>query len=303
MVNRNGIPLLCDAIAERKHECATMLLKHAQWHNKFVDLGTGYCRTLDWALTNRSEMVAKFVLDSVAEEKLPWKESCRILTEYFFPLLKKLPHLVMDDIKKDKFSFEYGRFSVSRSLIEKNKNRPIAMITDEPPERFRWNNAEKAREFWIKECKEHSNDLKEDSTEFQVEVAAKFFCIKDPAVSPAYDNTKERLCVRLYRQDFPVEVFESEVLRNLVDWWFHYNHHIYQSSIILDGAGTMAFTIFSQSYGYGCEVEATRWPLSIGLLLFSFVTHSLGTLYYLSLRRHETTHGGDLPASLLDGCM
>ena len=301
MVNSaNGNPLLCDAIVQRQPESAWLLLELARRHDRFVILETGCCRTLDWAMSNRAEVVAKYVLDCVVKEELPMEVSCCILTNYLFPLIAKFPCLMKNYIKNDSFSFEYARFSVPRSLIDTNGKRAIAMTADEPPERFRGLTAETARDFWIEHCKEHSEDLKE-STDFQIEMSAKFFCIKDPTVSTKGNCRKERLCVCLYRQDFPVEVFESETLKNLVGWWFHYHRHTYYFVIILEGTGTLAFTIFSQLYRCRDEVGAKRWPLSMGLLLISCVMHGLSTLYDPTFTRQETTHDVDLPVNLLDG--
>ena len=98
-----------------------------------------------------------------------------------------------------------------------------------------------------------------------------------------------------------MEVFESETLKNLVDWWFHYHRRTYYFVIILEGAGTLAFTIFSQLYRCRDEVGAERWPPSMGLLLTSCVTHGLSTLYYPTFTRQEATHDVDLPVNLSDG--
>ena len=248
VTSTKGTPFLCDAIVQKQYESARLLLELAQRYEKFVDLGTGRCETLEWGISNRAEPVAKFVLDTVADEKLSVDKSCCILTNYLLPLITEFPDLMRGYIKNDKFSFEYGRFSVSRSLIDKNGKRPIAMTTDQPLERFRGYTAELARELWMDHCDEHSRDL-EESTDSQVEMAAKFFCVADSTVLTKRSN-KERLCVFLYRQDYPVEVFESETLENLVDWWFYNYRHIYYFFTILDGIATLIFTIFSQVYGH-----------------------------------------------------
>ena len=67
-VNRkNGTPLLCDAIGQKQYDSARLLFELAQRHERFVDLGTGRCEALEWAISNRAELVAKFVLDIVAD--------------------------------------------------------------------------------------------------------------------------------------------------------------------------------------------------------------------------------------------
>ena len=195
MVNSaNGNPLLCDAIVQRQPESARLLLELARRHDRFVILETGCCRTLDWAMSSRAEVVAKYVLDCVAKQKLPMEESCCILTNYLFPLSREFPRLMKNYIRNDSFAFEYARFSVPRSLIDTNGKRAIAMTSDEPPERFRGLTAETARAFWVEHCKEHSEDLKE-SIDFQIEMSAKFLCVEDPTVSTKGNCRKEPLCV------------------------------------------------------------------------------------------------------------
>ena len=280
---KNDTPLLCDAIAQKQFSSASLLLENAQRYKKFVDLENGVCKTLDWALRKRVERVARFVLDDLTEQKLPMEECSCILANYVFRLTTACPGLVRQYLKNDMFTFEYGRFSVSRSLIDKNGKRAIAMTTDQPLERFRGHIAELAREFWMDHCDEHSKDL-EESTGFQVEMAAKFFCVADSTVLTKRSN-KERLCVFLYRQDYPVEVFESETLENLVDWWFYNYRHIYYFFTILDGITTLIFTIFSQVYGHGDKVGKTYRPLALGLSLSAMVLRCGSFLFYWSYAR------------------
>ena len=287
MVNSNRIPILCDTIMQKHPECTLLLLEHAKRHGNF-SIMLGAHTMLEWAVINKAEEVARFLLDCVAEKRLPVDESSCILTDYLFPLITDFPNLARRYIKNDRFSFEYGRFSVSRSLIEKNKNRPIAMITEEPPDEFTMEDSKTVRDFWIEKCEEHSEDLKEESADFQVEMAAKFFCVEDPAVLTKDDPTREQLCVCLDRQDFPADFFESDALRNLVDWWFYYHHHIYYSFIMVDGIATLFFTIFA--YLYGHQDKLGKWhhqPLLLGLSLSSIVLRYGSFFFYWSYPRQE----------------
>ena len=284
--NSNGIPILCDSIMQKHPECTLLLLEYLKTCGE-DKIMLGVHVMLKWALSNRAEEVARFLLDCVEAKRLPVDESFRILANCLFPLIAEFPDLANRYIKNDSFSFEYGRFSVSRSLIDKNKNRPIAMITEEPPGGFTMTDTETVRDFWIEKCVEHSEDLKEDSTDFQVEMAAKFFCVKDPAILTADDLRGEHLCVCLDRQDFPVEFFESEALKNLVDWWFCYHCQLYYFFIFLDGIATLIFTIFAYMYGHQDSVGIANQQLLLGLSISSMILRYGSLFFYWSFARRE----------------
>ena len=272
MVNsRNGTPLLCDAIAQKQPECVLKLLELAQRHKRFVLLRTGRCRTLDWAISSGAKVVAKFVLDVVAEEKLPVEESSCILTNYLFPLIRAFPDLMKDYIRNDSFAFEYGRFSICRSLIDKNGKRPIAMTSDELPERFKGLTAETARDFWVEHCKEHSEDLKE-STDFQVEMSAKFFCIDlDAARVRSYDDTVgirsnpkthyyfwDHVLWQMQAAKLPLEIFKSETLTTFANWMFSSLRKRFLLLGFLDVLTALLFSLFAWSYAMKrCPRSAT----------------------------------------------
>ena len=281
MVNRNGTPLLCDAIVQQQPESAILLLEHALARERLVDFETGECQTLEWAIEHQAEVIARFVLDSVAQQKLPLKVSCCILTNYFVPLVRAFPDLMMDYIRNDRFSFEYGRFSVPRSLIGKNGKYPIAMMTKTLLDDWAMNDSNATKAFWINNCDEHANELQKLS-DFKTIVAAKSFCFN---LFPCSTTDRSHLSIFLHRQDYPAEVFDSETLKTLVDWWFCYHRHIYYFFTILDGIATLIFTIFSQVYGHGDKVGKTYRPLALGLSLSAMVLRCGSFLFYWSYAR------------------
>ena len=268
-VNRkNGTPLLCDAIGQKQYDSARLLLALAQRHERFVDLVTGRCETLEWGISNRAEPVAKFVLDTVADEKLSVDESCCILTNYLLPLITEFPDLMRGYIKNDKFSFEYGRFSVSRSLIDKNGKQPIAMTTDQRLERFRGHTAELARELWMDHCDEHSRDL-EESTDFQVEMAAKFFCVDLHAVRVhRYEKTVgihgepesfyfwNHVLYQMHAAKLQLDIFQSETLTAFANWMFCSMRYRFKLLVSMDFITALLFSLFAWLYGMKeCEIS------------------------------------------------
>ena len=266
VTTRNGTPLLCDAIVQKHRESALLLLEHAQSAKKFVIIGTGRCRTLDWAMDNGAELVAKFILDCVAEKRLPVEESCCILTNYLFPLMKEFPDLMKDYIKNDSFAFEYARFSVPLSLIDKNGRRPIAMTTDDQLEEFTISDSETAKEFWINECKEHADELKA-STDFQVEVAAKFFCIDQHAVricrsKAPITHRRRRLYYawnhvlrRIWTANLPHDIFKSQAVTTLANWMFYSLYNRFVLLVFLDLFTAALFSCFAWFYGMDNDIK------------------------------------------------
>ena len=297
MVNRNGTPLLCDAIVQQQPESAILLLEHALARERLVDFETGECQTLEWAIEHQAEVIARFVLDSVAQQKLPLKVSCCILTKYLVPLVQSFPDLMIDYIKNDRFSFEYGRFSVPRSLIDKIGKCPIAMMTRTLLDDRAMNDSEAAKDFWINNCSEHADELQKLS-DFKTIVAAKFFCFN---LFPFSATDRTHLSVYLHKQDYSAEVFESETLKTLVDWWFYYHRHLYYLFITVDGILTLIFTIFSLVYWHRDRIGTAYRPLLLGLLFTSSVFRYGSFLFYMSLPRQETFHCLALQTRLLDG--
>ena len=301
VTSTKGTPFLCDAIVQKQYECAKLLLDHAQEYNSFVDLGTGRCETLEWAMNNRAEVVVKFVLDCVAEKKLPVMESCCILTNYLFPLIAEFPDLMKNYIKNDRFAFEYGRFRVPRSLIDKNGNRPIAMTTDQPLDGIDMYTSETAREFWIEHCQEEfwMDRGPEHSTDFQVEVAAKFFCIDQHAVrisrwKPPITCRRPRLYYawnhvlrRIWTANLPLDIFESEAVTTLANWMFYSLCFRFVLLVIFDILTAALFSVFAWFYGMdedsGEDRNAERRQLiSIIAIVVSCVVPSLSLLIRFS---------------------
>ena len=236
-------------------------MENACRYGRCVDLDTGRCPTLDWAIQKRSVAVAKFVLDYLAERHLTVQASCSILTNYLLPLSKEFPYLVKDYLENDRFSFEYGRFSVPHALIEKNGRRPIAMTTDNFFES--WNSTDNAttKRFWTNNCEEHSGDFDQIS-DFEVTVAAKFFCVDQHLArssfmdSTAGIHTESRMgrgpnhVLRLLsKSSLPVEIFKSESLKAFANWLFYSSYYRCLCLVALDVLTAGLFSFFAVTYG------------------------------------------------------
>ena len=298
-VNKNGAPLLCDAIAQKQFACALLLFEQVLIPAGLVDSKTGECQTLKWAIDNQVEVVAKFVLDFVAQQKLPLEQSCDILTKYLTLLIGAFPDLMTEYIKNDKFSFEYGRFTVPRSLIRKNGKYPIAMMTNTPPDKRAMDDSEGTKAYWMARCKEHSNDLRQLS-DMKTTVAAKFFCC---SLFPFLTEERIHLSIYLKKQDLSIEILESETLKTLVDWWFYYTRHLYYFFITIDSILTLIFTVFSQLYWRRDDIGAAYRPLLLGLLSVSMLLRKGGLFFYWSYARQETIYCLNPQTSLLNGCL
>ena len=246
----------------------------------FVHLCNGRCPSLDWAIKKRCEAVAKFILDHVANRSLPVEESCSILTNYLFPLIKEFPELMEDYLKNDRFAFEYARFSVPHSLVEENGKRPIAMTTDTCLDGWRSYNSEAAREFWAENCEEHSAALKH-SSDFQVRVAAKFLCIDQHAIrrhvsddtastdKPKRSYVWNHILLLLATAKLSVEIFTSESLTYFSNWLFFSLYFRFLWLVMLDVLTAVLFSSFAATFGMHedgpTELGRSTWRVLIAL--------------------------------------
>ena len=225
-----GIPLLCDAILKRCFDCAEILLEYARDWNAFVMIDTGKCVTLDYGKAQTSVAITKFVLDRVAAKQFTVDESCNILTNYLLPLTQTFPNLMLDYLKRDAFSFEYGRVMVPVTLFD-NPDLPAVMTTDETLTDWTSLDSAAVKEFWSQNCEERRTAL-DGTSGVQVEAVAKFLCVNQLAVRQCWSDDTVGIasglndCRDRYHflrslsslRDFPVEVFSSPSLQTFSAW-------------------------------------------------------------------------------------
>ena len=284
----NGVPLLCDAIGHQQLHSARLLLEFASEHHGFVDTRSKECPTLDWAMKTSSVEVAKFVLDSLAEKRLSVEESCAILTNYLIPLIEMFPDLMADYLENDRFTFEYGRFTVPYSLFEKNGKCPIAMTTDEAPEDWTMPDSVAAREFWIRNSEDHATEMTKTSN-LHVDAVAKFLCVDLNHVrsSSSADNVnllsklrkwffrQKHLLGKLASSNLPIRVFKSESIRAVSNLVFLSHYSRFRCLLILDSVTATLFSLFTLDYGLRRE-EHDGWKKWSSLFL-------IGSTFFVSL--------------------
>ena len=286
----NGVPLLCDAIGHQQLHSARLLLESASEHHPFVnvDVNRGECPILDWAMKTRSVDVAKFVLDSLAEKRLSVEESCAILTNYLIPLIEMFPDLMADYLENDRFTFEYGRFTVPYSLFEKNGKCPITMTTDEALGDWTMPDSVATRELWIRNSEDHATEMTKTSN-LHVDAVAKFLCVdlNNVRYSSSADNANllsklekwscrhENLLWQLGASNLPIGVFRSESLRAASNWIFYSHYSRFLCLLILDILTAFLFSLFTLIYGLR-QGKHDRWERQIS---FSII----GTTFFVSL--------------------
>ena len=231
-LNDKGIPLLCDAILNRQFDCAEILLKYARECHAFVMMDTGKCPTLYYGAVNRSVAITKFVLDRVAAKQFTVDETLSILTNYLLPLTQTFPSLMRDYLERDAFAFEYGRVWVPP--LFNNPDAPVAMTTNEKVADWTGMDSTAMKEFWSRNCEEHSSHLAEPWG-VQVEAIAKFICVSqhavrqnwsDDTVGVTSDFSERRIRYHYLRflsdlRGLPVEAFNSQSLQIFTTWMFN----------------------------------------------------------------------------------
>ena len=287
-----GIDLLCDAILNCLFDCAEILLEFKRKYKLFVMIDTGECVTLDHGTAQDSVAVAKFVLDRVAAKQFTVDESCNILTNYLLPLTQTFPNLMLDYLKRDAFSFEYGRVMVPATLFD-NPEGLVGMTTDEKLTDWTSLDSAAVKEFWSKNCEEHRTAFDETSG-VQVEAVAKFLCVNQHSVRQSWsDDTvgpNERrvryhfLGLLLSQRRIPMRVVNSEALQAIADWVFGAFRGRFGLFIILEVlAGVLLFGIAWSPKALQDEEDPSHSARMFATsYLFSFATFRI---YELKIRR------------------
>ena len=287
-----GINLLCDAILNCHFDCAEILLEFERKHKLFVMINTGECVTLDHGRAQDSVVVAKFVLDRVAAKQFTVDESCNILTNYLLPLTQTFPDVMLDYLKRDAFSFEYGKVQVPATLFD-NAEGLVGMTTDEKLTDWTSLGSAAVKEFWSKNCGEHLTAFDETSG-VQVEAVAKFLCVNQHSIRRSwFDDTvglNERrdrsrlLGFPLNRRGIPMRVVNSEALQAIANWVFGSFRGRFGLFIILEVlAGVLFFGIAWSPKALQDEEDPSHSArMFAASYLFSFATFRI---YELEIRR------------------
>ena len=294
-----------------------MLIGYAKNNGIAVTFREEDADLLLWAIETDLYNIVRFILEKLTEKCASVEETSDLLTRHLLTIGERCPEMLADLLENDKFTIEYARFQVPKAVFDSNSKIPKTMITRTIPDNWAAMDGEQGKGLWIERWRQEAHSLGTTS-DAQMWVVAKVFCInfsvprkEQNALLSSFlcildlpsTEEKQRPCEYLYDLRFPVEVFESETMVNFIDHWFRVYLPIYQIIIILDSVATLAFTIFSLTFGHPDEIGNTSFRLLMCLIFTPTILKSFGAYYIRSFRRSATTRMLLLPAiSEIDGC-
>ena len=153
---------------------------------------------------------------------------------------------------------------------------------------------EQGKGLWIEHWEEEACSIGSTSGA-QIGVIAKVFCISRSVprkkkqnvllsfflrLLPVFVNRRsEHICEFFHDLDLPVGVSKSDTLVNFVDHWFQLCRPIYQTTVILDAAVTLVFTIVSLMFEPPDEIGESRSDSLSILICTSALLRSYGTVF------------------------
>ena len=210
-----------------------------------------------------SERATKSVVEYLLDRCSTVEDTSRVLSSNLPGLVHKHPKLISEYLTADRLSFEYGRFFVPVSLFRDADGQPIAMMADEEPSGWEATSSETAKAFWTRNCPKHIREALEDTTGPQMTAVAKFVCIdqrftrltREGAVFGINADVVSMRCSRtnfltlLATADLPVEIFNSESLKSLVEWRFHSLRRRFWFVCLWYVSKAVIFSVFAADYG------------------------------------------------------
>ena len=198
-VDREGTPILWNAVERGRPDCANVLLDHAKSNGVSVPFkctGDRYDDLLSRAIDNRSDAHVEFVLDRLTGGYATVAETIELLAEHLSKFFEQFPKITKRFLNEDRFAIEYARFDAPKYLFGKNGETPVAMLTnDHSLQSWHAMDCRAAKEFWI-ECSQYGKELS-DTEGQQISVVAKLSCIHPMAWFEVYKIKYVRICVRL----------------------------------------------------------------------------------------------------------
>ena len=304
------MPVLWQVIRRGGYDCANALLDDAKKKGIAVTFRERGRDLLSWAIKNDTHEAVEFIVEKLGEKCASLEETRRLLAKHLHTIGERRPTLLVDLLKKDKFTVEYDRFPVRRAVFDIGGGKRTKMIEkDKSANVNNWAvlSSSYGKDSWDKHDDEQAPQAEVgDSLEPpQIDAIAKLFCVshaapqgrRKPIPSPSSrqldiipsSQRQQHLCIYLHKKNLPVEVFQSETLQCLIDYWFDKHRPVYQKAVIADGAAAVAFTIFSLLYGSQDEVRVLHpHDLSIALICLTCVMHTAATICHPSLLRQET---------------
>ena len=234
-----------------------MLLDYAKNEGMTVTFGGGGEDLLLWAIETDSPEIVRFILEKLTEKYASVEETSELLSKYLYTIGERCPELLADLLRNDKFTIEYARFQVSRTVFKNNKI-PKTMITKTIPDNWAEMDGERGKGLWIEHWGKDPHSI-DSTSDAQVMVTAKVFCFnpwvpwRKKKVSPLglLRQSADLVNVRNYISEYfhnlglSVEVFESGTLVNLTDHWFQVYHLRSATLIFLDALAALLYTAVS----------------------------------------------------------
>ena len=176
VVDEYGDLLFWDAIRKRQLDCACKIVDEAKKEGIPVKFRHGNSDLLKWAIEHDADREVRFILEKLAEKYASVEETCYLLETHLQAISEKLPKLISDFLKRDRFTVEYARFPVQRSVFNRTDGLPVAMIVRKRLDSWESMNSQEAKGFWTENCAKRDLNLR-DASDMHVTAVAKFFCI------------------------------------------------------------------------------------------------------------------------------
>ena len=286
VIDEHGDPLFWDAIKKGQLDSAHRIVDEAKREGIPVKFRHGEVDLLTWAIECDADRELRFILEKMAEKYATVEETCLLLETHLQAIGEKHPKLIGEFLKGDRFTVEYARFPVQRSVFNSPDRFPVAMVVQKRLESWDSMDSRTAKDFWIDNCAKRDSSLRNDS-DMHVTAVAKFFCIGQSTY--CRKTRKQQHFCHCLHENLPVEVYESETLKVMTEWWFRFFRCKYWKSIVMDCLSTAAFTGFALLYGkHVIGGAADRLLFGIGLMVVVILSHVIGNLQYPSLLRQAS---------------
>ena len=176
VVDEYGEPFFWAAIKKGQLDCAGKIVDKAKKEGAPVKFRHEDSDLLEWAIDHDANREVRFILEKLAEKYASVEETCLLLETHLQAIGEKFPKLMGDFLKRDRFTVEYARFPVQRSVFNRTDGLPVAMIVRKKLDSWEGMGSEQAQRLWTENCAKRDMNLR-DTSDIQVTAVAKFFCI------------------------------------------------------------------------------------------------------------------------------
>ena len=172
-------------------DCASVLLDFAKTNGIPVKFKDEDGDLLSRAIANRSDAHVEFILDKLTRKYGSLAETIELLGSHYSTLESDFTKITVGLLKEDRFTVEYARFEVSKTVFGRNGRRTVAMSTDHHPESWTMDGIA-AKDLWIQNSKDAWRF--KNTTGQQIKAVAKLLCLRNGD----FWEILESKCVRWY---------------------------------------------------------------------------------------------------------